>query len=117
MEYIVVKCFNKFVQIAVNARREGDEIPNSSVVAETIKLPANSSYGYRIIDRTRHTVSKNFSNEKTHGAINRKLFKRLDHSNGQLYEVELAKADIGHREPFIVGFFILQYVKLRILEL
>ena len=53
-----VKCFNKFVQSAVNVRREGDENPNSSVVAETMKLLANSSYGYQIMDRSRHTVTK-----------------------------------------------------------
>ena len=46
VEYILVKGFNNFVQSAVNARREGDENPNSSVVAETIKLLANSSCGY-----------------------------------------------------------------------
>ena len=28
VEYIPVNCFNKFVQFAVNARREGDENPN-----------------------------------------------------------------------------------------
>ena len=45
------------------------------------------------------------------------MFKRLDHTNDQLYEVKLAKAEIEHREPIIVGFFILQYAKLRLLEL
>ena len=117
VEYIPVICFNNFVQPAVNARREGDENPNSSVVAETMKLLANSSYGYQIIDRSRHTVTKYLNDEKTHGAINTKFFKRLDHVNDQLYEVELAKAEIEHREPIIVGFFILQYAKLRMLEL
>ena len=34
-----------------------------------------------------------------------------------LYEVELLKSTIEHREPSIVGFFILQYAKLRLLEL
>ena len=58
VEYTPVKCFNKFVQSAVDARREGDENPNSSVVAETMKLLANSSYGYQIMDRSRHTVTK-----------------------------------------------------------
>ena len=105
------------MQSAVNARREGDEHPNSSVVAETMKLLANSSYGYQFIDRSRHTVTETLNDEKTHGAINTKIFKRLDHINDQLYEVELAKAEIEHREPIIVGFFILQYAKLRMLEL
>ena len=66
VEYVTVKCFNKFVQSAVNARREGDENPNCSVVAETMKLLANRSYGYQIIDRSRHTVTKYLSDEKTH---------------------------------------------------
>ena len=108
MEYIPVKCFNKFVQSAVNARREGDENPNSSVVAETMKLLANSSYGYQIMDRSRHTVTKYLSDEKTHEAISTKFFKRLDYINDQLYEVELATAKIRHKRPIVVGFFILQ---------
>ena len=115
--YTPVKCFNKFVQSAVNAGREGDESPNSRVVAETMKLLANSFSGYQIMDRSCHTVTKYLNDEKTHGAINTKVFKRLDHINDQLYEVEMAKAEIEHREPIIVGFFILQYAKLRMLEI
>ena len=83
VEYIPVNCFNKFVQSAVNGRRERDENPNSSFVAEAMKLLANSSYGYQSMDRSRHTVTKYLSDEKTHGAINTKLFKRLDHINDQ----------------------------------
>ena len=30
-----MKCFNNFVQYAGKARREGDEIPNACVVAES----------------------------------------------------------------------------------
>ena len=52
-----------------------------------------------------------------HAAINSKLFKKLDHVNNSLYKVELAKAQIEHREQIIVGFFILQYAKLWMLEL
>ena len=47
----------------------------------------------------------------------KKIFKRLGHINDQLYEAELAKSEIQHKEPIIVGFFILQYVKLRTPEL
>ena len=117
MEYIPVKCFKKFVQSAINARREGDENPNSSVVRETMKLLANSSYDYQGMDRSRHTIIIYLSDEKTHGALNTKLFKLLDHSNDQLFEVELVKAEIEHGEPIIVGFLKLQYAKLRMLEL
>ena len=69
------------------------------------------------MDRSRHTVTKYLSCEKTHAAINTKLFKKLDHVNNSLYEVELVKAQIEHKEPIIVRFLILQYAKLRMLEL
>ena len=98
------------------ARRQGDENPNSSVVAETMKLLANSSYGYQIMDRSRHTETKYLTDEKTHSAINSKMFKRLNHITDQLYEVELVKPEIEQREPITVGFFISQYAKLRMLE-
>ena len=45
------------------------------------------------------------------------MFKRLRYINDQLFEVELAKSEIEHKEPIIVGFFILHYAKLRMLEL
>ena len=101
----------------MDARRQGDENPNSGVVAETMKLLAHSSYGYQIKDSSRHTVTKFLNDEKTHSAINSKMFKRLNHITDQLYVVELVKSEIEHREPIIVGFFILQYAKLRMLEL
>ena len=82
-----------------------------------MKLLANSSYGYQIMDRSRDTVKNYLNDEKTHGVINTKFFKRLDHINDQLFELELAKAEMEHREPIIAGFFILQYAKIRMLEL
>ena len=84
LEYTPKKCFNSFLQSAVDARRQGDENPISSVVAETMKLLAKSSSGYQIMDRSRHTVMKYLSDEKTHAAINSKLFKKLDHVNSSL---------------------------------
>ena len=53
-----IKCFDHFVQSAVDARRQGDENSNSSVVAETMKLLADSSYGYQIMECSRYTVKK-----------------------------------------------------------
>ena len=45
------------------------------------------------------------------------MFKKLDLVENSLHEIELAKAQIEHRERVIIGFFILQYAKLRMLEL
>ena len=117
LEYIPQKCFNGFVQSVVDARREGDENSDSSVVAETMKLLGNSSYGYQIMDRSRHTETLYLNDGKTHKAINNRLFRSLNNVSTDIYEVELAKSTVEHREPIIVGFFILQYAKLRMLEL
>ena len=116
VQYTPRKCFNNFVQSAVAAHRQRDENPNSSVVAETMKPLANGYYGHQIMNRSRHTVTKYLTDEKTHSAINSKRFKRLNHLTDQFYEVELVKSDFEHREPIIVGFFILQYAKLRMLD-
>ena len=59
-----------------------------------------------------------YSNDgKTHSVINNTLFKRLNFVTDQLYQVELVKSEIEHRQPIIVGFFILQYAEFRMLEL
>ena len=74
VQYTPRKSFNTFVQLVVDAKRGGDENPDPCVVAETMKLLGNSSYGYQIMDRSKHTETKNLNDEKTHKAINGKMF-------------------------------------------
>ena len=117
VQYTPIKCFNSFAQSAVNARRDGDENPSSSVVAKTKRLLANSFHGYQIIYQSRHTVTKYLSDDTTYGATNNKLFKLLGFINDRLYELEMAKSELEHKEPTKLRIFILQNAKLRILEL
>ena len=77
VEYTPVNCFSNFVQYAANARRQGDENPSSNVVAKTVKLLANSSYGYQIMDCSRHSITIYTNDEKTHAAINKRMFPTL----------------------------------------
>ena len=81
-----------------------------------MKLLGKSSYAYQIMDRSRHTITKYLDDEKAYKAIHEKIFKRLNVVKKDLNEVELLKPTIEHRELTIVGFFILQFAKLRILE-
>ena len=64
VDYTPTKSFNSFLQAAVAARKKSDENPNSSVVAETMKFLANSSYGYQVMDRSRHTVTRYLTDQK-----------------------------------------------------
>ena len=105
IEYSPRKCFNSFVQSAVDATRQRDNKPNSRVVAETMKLPSNSSFGYQIMLRSRHTLTKNLNDEKTHAALNVRMFNKLNCVNNALFEVELAKGEIERKEPINIGVF------------
>ena len=96
VQYTPRKWFNTFVQSVVDARKGGDENSDSSVVAETMQLLVNSSYGYQIMDRSKHTENKYLNDEKTHKTTNGKVFKRLNSVSKKLYEVELAKSKIEH---------------------
>ena len=90
-----------FVKSVVEARRLGDQNKNSTVVAETMKLLSDSSYGYQIMDRSKHTETKYLDEKKTNRAINSTFFKPLQYINDSVYEVELVKAEIEHREPIM----------------
>ena len=69
------------------------------------------------MERSRHTVTKYLSDKKLHAAIFFKLCRKVDHVNNAGYVIELAETQIEHKELINVGFFILQYIKLRTLEL
>ena len=74
------------------------------VVEETMKLIANISNGYQIMNPGRVVNAIFWNNEKPHAAINSKMFKRLANINDQLYEPELVMPEIEQKEPIIVGF-------------
>ena len=113
--YNSVKGFNSFVQSTFNVVCQVDESANSKVVAETKNLLAISSFVYQFMGRNRHSIPNFTNDEKTHAAINNKMFKRFGHINDQNDEEDLAKSENEHKEPILVGCFILQHAKLRML--
>ena len=116
LQYTPRRCFETFVQNIVDARREGDQNKESTVVAETMKLIGNSSYGYQIMDRSRHTNTKYVKGSQVDKFINNRFFKTMNELPEQIYEVEMSKSRIDNKEPINVGFFILQYAKLTMLQ-
>ena len=112
-----MQSLNRFLQSVVNAPRKGDENRQSSVVAETIELIVNGSYGYQRMGRSWHTMKKYLNDEKAHQAMNNKFFKRLSYVNDDLFEIQSVKSKVVHKEPIIIDFLVSQYAKLRMLEL
>ena len=68
------------------------------------------------MDRSRHSITQYTDDGKTRTATNKK-FKRLGLINYPILDVELTKHEIEHEELTVVGFFILQYANLRILQI
>ena len=116
VEYTPQKCFNDFVQSVVDARRKGNKNLDSSVVAETMKILGNSSYGYQIMDRHTEKPIKQLITVFLERPAFREISKKTGFSR-DIYEVELVKSTMEHCEPIIVGFVILRYAKLRKLQL
>ena len=62
----------------VDAGRKGDKNPLSGVVAEFMNLLSISSFGYQIMDRSSHIITKYLNDENFHKTINEPLFNRLN---------------------------------------
>ena len=92
----------KYITFTPQATRKAKIVnvnPLSGAVAETLKLLCNSSYGYQIMDRSIHTITKYLNDEKTQKESNEPLFKGLNTVQKNLYQIELLELTIEHEEP------------------
>ena len=112
-------CFKEFVAEVTKARREGDERPECSILAETFKLLGNSAFSSLI-----RNLLKDLHIKYCHGDneackyVNDSQFRDLTclDPEQQVYEIEMAKRRITFNMPIQLGFFILQYSKLRMID-
>ncbi len=84
-----------------------------------MKLIGNSAYGSMIMDKTKHRkIDYKRGENKACLAVNTPEFRQLtclDEGN-DYYEIELAKRVIKLDLPIQLGYFILQYAKLKMLQ-
>ena len=88
----------------MDARRPRAENPNSSVVAETMKLLANSSYGFHIMDGSRYTVTFYLNDEKTDASTNSKLFKKVNHIKMQYMKLNSRRQRLNTKNQSLSSF-------------
>ena len=69
------------------------------------------------MDRSRHTTTKYLKGSHVDKFIDNSFFKSLNELKDQIFEVEMSKTRIEHKEPIIVGFFILLYAKITMFQL
>ena len=119
VEFQQQRCFRGFVQEVSDARRHGDENPDTAIIADTMKVIGNSGYGSMIMDKTKHKDIQYVQGEnETCLKVNDPLFQKLEclDQEDQYYEVEMGKRKIKLDLPIQLGYFILQYAKLSMLE-
>ena len=116
IEYTPKPCFKPFGDAVSNARRAGDADPSKAIIADTMKLVGNSSYGKTITNKERHRQVKFCDDDEVPNLINSPFFRELNPIDDDTYEVESSKKKIKLDLPLQVGFFVYQYAKLRMLQ-
>ena len=116
VEYIPNAALNSFMTQVAQARLDGDRDNDKALIAETMKLIGNSSYGKLITNKEKHHDIV-YVNESENGTeIMDEHFYNLTELPDGYYEVEKTKKKINLDLPIHLGVFILNYAKLRMLE-
>ena len=116
IEYDPIPCFRRFSDAVSKARREGDVHRDRAVIADTMKLLGNSGYGKTITNVDRHRDINYCTEKAASRMINDKRFRQLDIVIDDAYEIEMSKRTVAYTLPVHVGFFVLQYAKMRMLQ-
>ena len=116
VEYIPNAAFNSFMTQVAQARLDGDCDNDKALIAETMKLIGNSSYGKLITNKEKHHDIV-YVNESEIGIelMDEHFFNLTELPDGY-YEVEKTKKKINFDLPIHLGVFILNYAKLQMLE-
>lgn len=117
VEFAAEKCFARFEQTVTEARRNGDIDSSQNVIAELFKLIGNSAYGGVIIQKENHQQIV-YCKERNEAVkvINTPQFRKIKELGNKFWEIECAKKKIILDLPIYIGFTILQYAKLRMLQ-
>ena len=116
IEYVPIHCFRRFGDALSKAGREGNVHAHKTIIADTMKFLGNSGYGKSItyVDRHREV---NYCTEKAISLMfNDRRFRQLDIVIDDAYEIEMSKKTVRYAMPVHVGFFVMQYAKMRMLQ-
>ena len=116
VEYFPNAAFNSFMRQVTQARLDGDCDKDKALIAETMKLIGNSSYGKLITNKEKHHDTVYVDESEAGTEIIDKHFYSLAELPDGYYEVEKTKKKINLDLPIHLGVFILNYAKLRMLE-
>ena len=117
IEFTPKQCFKKFVDNVAFDRREADAGRKPKLQADTSKLIGNSAYGSMLLDPTKHRNIRYAQDlKKFSKQVNQPTFRHFDILDEEFFEIEHAKRQTVLNMPIQLGFFVLQYAKLRMLQ-
>ena len=112
IEYDAIPCFRRFGDAVSTASREGDVHRHKTIIADTMKLLGNSGYLKTKTNVDQHR-DVSYCTEK---AVSLMVFRQLDIVVDDAYEIEMNKKTVKYSLSVHVGFFILQYAKMHLLQ-
>ena len=116
VEYIPNAAFSSFMTQIAQCRLEGDRDKDKALIAEMSKLIKKSSYGRMITNKEKHhDIVYVDESEISTEIIDNHFYDMTELPDGY-YEVEKSKKKINLDLPIHIGVFILNYAKLRMLE-
>lgn len=119
VESASMDCFSEFTKNISETRRRGDCDKSLTVISDTAKVEGNSAYGSLLLNKDKFVNIKFIEGvENASKKVNDRLFVKLTEldSESNYYEIQMAKKKIVHNMPIQLGFFVLQYAKLRMLQ-
>ena len=117
IEFEPKKCFEKFVNDVADDRRKADKGLIPLIQGDTSKLIGNSAYGSMLLDPSKHrNMRYAFNSETVSQQVNQPTFRHFTKLDIDFFELEHAKKQTVFNMPIQLGFFVLQYAKLRMLD-
>jgi hypothetical protein len=117
VEYTPLQCFKGFVEQVTEARRKGDNNKEFSNFGDVFKLLGNAAYGSILINKRRYRdVTYVLGRVKACQNISSPRFYNMSELGDGYYEFEMRKRKVRLDTPVVLGLFVLNYAKQRMLE-
>ena len=116
IDYDLISCFRRFSDALSTAWRERDVYPHKAIIVDTMTLLGNSGYGKTITNVDRQRGVNYCTGKAASLMINDRRFRQPDVVVDDVYELEMNKKTVTYALPIHVGFFVLQYTKMRMLQ-
>jgi G:T-mismatch repair DNA endonuclease (very short patch repair protein) len=119
VEFTPHRCFQEFVKEVSDGRPLGDAHPDKAIIGDTKNGEGNSAYVGTIMDQEKfQSVTYVQGEGRVILEANKPQLKKMTTllDQDEYFEVEKAKEKLDINLPIQIGYFILQYAKLRMLQ-